>query len=49
MNERENRDDIVKRVIDHKQANERRHLTAKERQAVVEYVKKDILPPVYQK
>lgn len=44
MNEQDNRDDIIKRVIDHKQNNERRTLTSKEKDDIVEYVKRDVIP-----
>lgn len=48
MNPRENRDDIVKRVIDQEQKFKQRTLTSKEKERVVEYVKKEILPRVYE-
>jgi hypothetical protein len=48
MNERENRDDIAKRVIEQEQKWKRRLMTPKEKEQVVEYVKKKILPRVYE-
>lgn len=49
MDERENRDDIVRRVIKQRQQEKRRLMTAKEKAEIVRYVKTQVLPDAYRK
>jgi len=43
----ENRDDIIRRMIDQKQTTERRMLSSKEIQEIYEYVVKEVMPRIY--
>lgn len=49
MNEQENKDDLVRRVIEQKQKTERRELTPKEKRDAEKFVVQKVLPQVYEK
>ena len=48
MDERQNRDDLVKRVMEQTSKNERRELSSKEVERIVKDVQKNVMPKVYE-
>jgi hypothetical protein len=48
MDKLENRDDLIKKVIDQKQKTARKLLNTAERRKAEEYVKREIMPRVYE-
>jgi hypothetical protein len=49
MDKHENRDDLIKRVIEQTAKNEKRHVDSKEREKIAKMVIKDIMPKIYEK
>ena len=48
MDKLENRDDLVKRVVAQREKDERRVTTSKEKEQIAEYIKKDVMPRIYE-
>lgn len=49
MDQEQNRDDLIKRVITQREKDGKRVVDSKERQQIAEHVKKKIMPNVYEK